>query len=62
MVIRFHQVKVGGYELQHNGLLCTVFSARNHAEALKNDAAMALLQPDERGRIHCTFKTRRHLD
>ncbi len=62
MVIRSHQVAEYGYQLQHDGLLCTVFSARNYAGTLDNDAAMVLLQPDERGRIHCKFKTLRHLE
>lgn len=62
MVIRSHEVKKGGNELHHNGLLCTVFSARNYAGAYKNDAALVLLQPDEKGRIHCKFKTLKHLE
>ncbi len=62
MVIRSHEVKEGGYELHHNGLLCTVFSARNYAGAYKNDAALVLLQPDEKGRLHCKFKTLKHLE
>jgi hypothetical protein len=62
MIIRSHEVKMGGYELQHNGLLCTVFSARNYAHAMQNDAGLVLLQPDDRGRVHCKFKTLKHLE
>jgi hypothetical protein len=39
-----------------------VFSARNYAKAATNDAALVLLQPDARGRLHCKFKTLRHLE
>jgi hypothetical protein len=62
MIIRSHEVKESGYELQHNGRLCTVFSARNYAKMYKNDAALVLLQPDEKGRLHCKFKTLSHLE
>jgi serine/threonine-protein phosphatase 5 len=62
MIIRAHEVKMGGYELQHSGLLCTVFSARNYTRSLKNDAALVLLQPDDKGRIQVKFKTLKHLE
>lgn len=62
MIIRSHEVKECGYELHHDGLVCTVFSARNYAQVRRNDAALVLLQPDGQGHIHCKFKTLRHLN
>jgi diadenosine tetraphosphatase ApaH/serine/threonine PP2A family protein phosphatase len=61
MVIRGHEVAQGGYEMLHNGHLCTVFSARNYCGFLVNDAALVLLQPDLDGHLQVKFKTLQHL-
>jgi diadenosine tetraphosphatase ApaH/serine/threonine PP2A family protein phosphatase len=61
MIIRGHEVAQGGYEMLHNGRLCTVFSARNYCGHRTNDAALVLLQPDLDGHLQVKFKTLQHL-
>ena len=61
MIIRGHEVAEGGYEMLHNGRLCTVFSARNYCGFRANDAALVLLQPDVDGHLQVKFKTLQHL-
>lgn len=42
LVIRSHQVKMGGYEVEHDGKLITVFSAPNYMERMKNKGALVI--------------------
>ncbi|CAD7964792.1 unnamed protein product [Amoebophrya sp. A120] len=39
MVVRSHEMKDEGYELEHNGKLCTIFSAPNYCDQMKNKGA-----------------------
>jgi serine/threonine-protein phosphatase 5 len=39
MVIRSHEVKHEGYEIQHNGQLVTIFSAPNYCDTNNNKGA-----------------------
>ncbi|GAA5848786.1 hypothetical protein JCM8547_006345 [Rhodosporidiobolus lusitaniae] len=52
-VIRSHEVRQGGYSVEHNGLLITVFSAPNYVDQVGNLAAFVAL--DETGEM--TFTT-----
>lgn len=39
LVVRSHEVKDGGYEIEHGGLLVTVFSAPNYCDQMGNKGA-----------------------
>jgi len=39
MVIRSHEMKENGYELEHGGRLMTIFSAPNYCDQMKNKGA-----------------------
>ncbi|XP_028343483.1 uncharacterized protein, partial [Physeter macrocephalus] len=39
LVIRSHEMKDEGYEVEHNGKLITVFSAPNYCDQMKNKGA-----------------------
>jgi len=39
LVVRSHEVKMGGYEISHNGKLVTVFSAPNYCDTMGNKGA-----------------------
>lgn len=39
-VLRSHEVRMGGYEVEHNGRLITVFSAPNYCDTLGNSGAV----------------------
>ena len=57
LVIRSHECCDTGYEVLHDGYLCTVFSARDYCGRDVNDAALALLVPDQDGCWQLKFKT-----
>ncbi|GAA5922540.1 hypothetical protein JCM1841_006193 [Sporobolomyces salmonicolor] len=58
-VIRSHEVRQGGYSVEHGGLLITVFSAPNYVDQVGNLAAFATI--DETGEIeYTTFKEQPH--
>lgn len=46
-VIRSHEVRQNGYEWEHNGLLCTVFSAPNYCDSQGNLGAVIEMTPSE---------------
>eukprot|EP00923_Selenidium_pygospionis_P058046 GHVN01101831.1.p1 GENE.GHVN01101831.1~~GHVN01101831.1.p1 ORF type:complete len:489 (+),score=43.94 GHVN01101831.1:132-1598(+) len=47
LVIRSHEMKEGGYEVEHNGKLITVFSAPNYCDQMGNKGAFVRLKgPD----------------
>jgi serine/threonine-protein phosphatase 5 len=52
-VIRSHEVRQGGYSVEHEGLLITVFSAPNYVDQVGNLGAFARI--DETGEIE--YKT-----
>lgn len=60
-VIRSHEVKDAGYEVEHGGKLITVFSAPNYCDQLGNDAAFINLKGDLSYTID-TFKAQPHPD
>lgn len=46
-VIRSHEVRMEGYEMEHDGRLCTVFSAPNYCDAQQNKGAyINIFAPD----------------
>lgn len=47
MVVRSHEVKAGGYELHHDGMLATVFSAPNYCNRLGNMGAYVKFKAPE---------------
>ncbi|KAI8895547.1 Metallo-dependent phosphatase-like protein [Globomyces pollinis-pini] len=51
MIIRSHEVKHEGYEIQHNGNLVTIFSAPNYCDAANNFGAYIHITPD----LECTY-------
>lgn len=58
-VIRSHEVRQGGYSVEHDGLLITVFSAANYVDQVGNLGAFARI--DETGNIDfTTFKEVEH--
>ena len=46
LVVRSHEVRDQGYELEHGGLLVTVFSAPNYCDAMGNKGAFVTLKKD----------------
>lgn len=44
LVIRSHEVKDGGYAVEHNGMCITVFSAPNYCDEMKNKGAVVQLE------------------
>lgn len=61
-VIRSHEVRMGGYELEHNGKLVTVFSAPNYCDSQGNKGAYINIRaPDYE--LECeTFEAVEHPD
>ncbi|SCZ95325.1 BZ3500_MvSof-1268-A1-R1_Chr11-2g03434 [Microbotryum saponariae] len=58
-VMRSHEVRQGGYSVEHDGLCITVFSAPNYVDQVGNLAAFATI--DETGSIkYTTFKEQPH--
>ncbi|KAJ2987205.1 Palmitoyl-protein thioesterase 1, partial [Globomyces sp. JEL0801] len=51
MIIRSHEVKHEGYEIQHNGNLVTIFSAPNYCDSANNFGAYIHITPD----LECTY-------
>lgn len=48
-VLRSHEVRMGGYEEEHEGRCCTIFSAPNYCDSTNNLGAFARI--DDRGSI-----------
>eukprot|EP01006_Ploeotia_vitrea_P058301 TRINITY_DN69149_c0_g1_i1.p1 TRINITY_DN69149_c0_g1~~TRINITY_DN69149_c0_g1_i1.p1 ORF type:complete len:491 (+),score=63.61 TRINITY_DN69149_c0_g1_i1:34-1473(+) len=47
LVIRSHEVKPEGYEVMHDGKLCTIFSAPNYCDQIGNKGAYIHLSGDD---------------
>lgn len=54
-VIRSHEVRQGGYSIEHDGLLMTVFSAPNYVDQVGNLGAYIIIN-DDGGYEFNTFK------
>ncbi len=54
MVVRSHEMKENGYEIEHNGRLMTIFSAPNYCDQMKNQGAFIrykkFAKDDDKGR------------
>lgn len=62
MVIRSHEVKAAGYEIAHDGLLATVFSAPNYCDRMGNLGAYArFVAPEMKPEFH-SFRDAPHPD
>ncbi|KAK3007389.1 hypothetical protein RJ639_016090 [Escallonia herrerae] len=62
LVVRSHEVKDEGYEIEHDGKLITVFSAPNYCDQMGNKGAFIRFEaPDMKPRI-VTFSTVPHPD
>ncbi|VEU22886.1 DEKNAAC103986 [Brettanomyces naardenensis] len=63
-VIRSHEVRDGGYEIEHDGRLVTVFSAPNYCDSQNNLGAVVelTLEGDEYKEEYRTFKAAPHPD
>ena len=62
MVIRSHEVKAAGYEIAHDGLLATVFSAPNYCDRMGNLGAYAKFVAPEMKPEFRTFRDSPHPD
>jgi serine/threonine-protein phosphatase 5 len=45
-ILRSHEVRQAGFEIQHDGLCCTVFSAPNYCDSTGNKGAWARIADD----------------
>ncbi len=58
-VLRSHEVRMGGYEEEHEGRCCTIFSAPNYCDSTGNLGAFARI--DDQGSIGWTvFEAQPH--
>lgn len=57
MIFRSHEVRAGGYEIEHNGRLATVFSAPKYCDADTNLGASVTLTLDDEDNYIEDFKT-----
>lgn len=62
LLIRSHEVKEGGYEVEHNGLLATVFSAPNYCDQMGNKGAFVRFKGSEMVPHFTTFDAVPHPD
>eukprot|EP00192_Tetraselmis_astigmatica_P004304 CAMPEP_0117655318 /NCGR_PEP_ID=MMETSP0804-20121206/4216_1 /TAXON_ID=1074897 /ORGANISM="Tetraselmis astigmatica, Strain CCMP880" /LENGTH=493 /DNA_ID=CAMNT_0005461663 /DNA_START=74 /DNA_END=1555 /DNA_ORIENTATION=- len=60
LVIRSHEVKDEGYELDHDGLLATVFSAPNYCDQMGNKGAFVKFQGNDMAPQFTTFSAVTH--
>ena len=60
LVVRSHEVKMGGYEVQHNGLLVTLFSAPNYCGNCGNYGAYIRFTAPKMKPVYTTFKDTPH--
>ncbi|RVW98593.1 Serine/threonine-protein phosphatase 5 [Vitis vinifera] len=61
LVVRSHEVKDEGYEIEHDGKLITVFSAPNYCDQMGNKGALFVLKPQIEAK-HCPFSAVPHPD
>ena len=57
LVIRSHEMKEEGYEVEHHGKLITVFSAPNYCDQMGNKGALVNLTKDNDGKVHHSIES-----
>jgi serine/threonine-protein phosphatase 5 len=57
LVIRSHEMKDEGYEVEHDGKLITVFSAPNYCDQMGNKGGLVRLTMGEDGNIKYTLES-----
>jgi serine/threonine-protein phosphatase 5 len=57
LVIRSHEMKDEGWELEHGGKLITVFSAPNYCDQMGNKGAVVRLRLDTEGKVQYKVET-----
>lgn len=62
LIIRSHEVKENGYEVEHNGLLATVFSAPNYCDQMGNKGAFVRFKGSDMVPHFTTFDAVPHPD
>lgn len=60
LVVRSHEVKMNGYEIQHNGLLVTLFSAPNYCGEYGNYGAYIKFTAPRMEPVYTTFYSTLH--
>jgi len=59
-IIRSHEVKPTGYEIAHDGMLTTVFSAPNYCDQMGNKGAFVTFTAPEMKPVYTTFEAVAH--
>lgn len=62
LVVRSHEVKEGGYEIEHDGRLITVFSAPNYCDQMGNKGAFIRFNGSDMVPHFTTFEAAPHPD
>lgn len=56
MIVRSHEVKEEGYEVEHNGRLITIFSAPNYCDQMGNKGAYIRFEAPEMKPKYTSFE------
>lgn len=59
-IIRSHEVKDEGYDVQHNGKCITIFSAPNYCDQMANKGAFITLRPPDLKPVFTQFEAVKH--
>jgi len=57
MVVRSHEMKEKGYEVEHGGELCTIFSAPNYCDQMGNQGAYIRFKADGTGDLTPNYES-----